>query len=253
MNTKNKTIILSIISFALGALIYNYSPIIFQEGNPWPQIKGIALLTFGNKNIIKLDTKGNKYITKRDNIEVIKTFMKDQGYEFKEQLGSGFIFIKLNPETTATAIHKYYSRYYSLWNISEKLIIKDKSLAEELKECLPKSDQASYEKCNQLLDTIMNFDDCVSAGFPILKSNPPQCTTINGKNFIDETNSDWNIFLTIINNCEVKSVFQKHNKLVTLELKDGRKLTAYEPKIDAIMEVVSELNNRCGKIRLSTE
>lgn len=39
---KNKAIIIAIISFALGALIYNYSKVIFQEGNPWPEIKAIS-------------------------------------------------------------------------------------------------------------------------------------------------------------------------------------------------------------------
>ncbi|HRY62173.1 MAG TPA: hypothetical protein P5056_00105 [Candidatus Paceibacterota bacterium] len=115
---KNKTIILAIVSFALGALIYNCSKVIFQEGNPWPQIKGIAQLTFGEQNIVKLDIEENKYITKSDSSEIIKSFMKDKGYDFAEQMGSGYLF-KSQTGAGAVATHKYYSRYYSLWTITE--------------------------------------------------------------------------------------------------------------------------------------
>lgn len=60
-----------------------------------------------------------------------------------------------------------------------------KNLAEELRDCLPKSDTASHEKCQQLLNTIKNFDECVEAGFSILKSNPPQCLLPDGRNFYE--------------------------------------------------------------------
>jgi hypothetical protein len=119
MSTKsplNISTIIAIASFALGALIYNYTPIIFQEGNPWPQIKGIIQLNFGNEKVVKLAIGENKYITKTDNPETIKSFMKDKGYEFVEQLGSGY-FCKSPTGASALAVHRYYSRYYSLWSI----------------------------------------------------------------------------------------------------------------------------------------
>jgi hypothetical protein len=58
------------------------------------------------------------------------------------------------------------------------------SLAEQLAECLPKSDMTSHEKCNELLKQITNFDNCVIAGFSIMKSNPSQCATPDGRIFI---------------------------------------------------------------------
>ena len=131
---------------------------------------------------------------------------------------------------------------------SEKL-----SIAEELRDCLPKSDMVSHEKCNKLLATIRNFDDCVKAGFTIMKSNPSQCTTVDDRIFIDETNSTWDAVLTALTNCKVKSVFQAHSKLVALKLKNGNEVTANEPQIDDVMKVVDELKSRCGDIRLSTE
>src|SRR5574344_1068923 len=111
--SKNKIIIITIIVLALGAFIYNYSAIIFQEGNPWPQIKGITQLNFTNKNIVKLSNEGNKYITKSENgTEIIKSLMKEKGYNFTEQMGSGYLF-KSDSGINAVVIHRYYSRYYS--------------------------------------------------------------------------------------------------------------------------------------------
>jgi len=251
--SKNKAVAIAIISFALGALIYNYSSVIFQEGDPWPQIKGIVQLNFTDKNIIKLSGEENRYMTKsKDGAGIIKYYMKDKGYDFIEQMGSGYFF-ESNTGESAVTTHRYYSRYYSLWSITENLTSKDTILADELKECLPKSDMASYERCNELLTTIRNFGDCVNAGFAIMKSNPPQCATPDNRTFIDETNSTWDVVLTNLNNCEVESVFQTHSKLVTLKLKNGNKVTAYEPRIDDVMNVVAELKGRCGNIRMATE
>jgi len=275
---KNKAIIIAIISFALGAFIYNYSIVIFQEGNPWPQIKGIAQLKFGGKDIVQLSGSDNKFMTESKNGTVIHDFMKTKGYEFTGQMGSGYFFEKDNLDG-AIVTHKYYSRFYSLWNITERnssqaifsgtfvcLPVKDANLPHndiclfglqdekgdyyrlynsdsnfnifgtistgvkilvegvlvsgsddiyqglgtitvkkvtqqnnidlsdgnsdfadikaELKECLPKSDTASHEKCNELLKRITDFDSCVNAGFSIMKSNPPQCAVPDGRTFI---------------------------------------------------------------------
>jgi hypothetical protein len=46
------------------------------------------------------------------------------------------------------------------------------------------SDTASKEKCDELLKQITDFDSCVMAGFSIMKSNPPQCATPDGRTFI---------------------------------------------------------------------
>lgn len=385
-----------IVIFILVVLFYR--PVIFQEGNPAPLMKGIGRLNFTRDNIVRLDMNGNRYLTKSNNgPEVIKLYMKDKGYNFIEQMGSGYLFQSLTGEG-AVATHKYYSRFYSLWNVTEntnntesgddlwvtttagagivfqypkeilaeyiseaqwppKLILEDKpftcnpsgneiqqggqteqrlvdsrlycvtkesegaagstytaytyafpqdnqtgiitftlrfvqcqnydepkasgcesersafdidgivdrivqsikikseqlSIAEELEDCLPKSNIASHEKCNELLATIRNFDDCVSAGFAIMKSNPPQCATADGRTFTDETNSTWDVALSALNNCEVKSVFQTHSELVTMNLKNGNKVTAYEPQIDDVMKAIAELNGRCGNILMATE
>ncbi len=119
--SKSKKIlfIISLIILVLGAFIIFYTPVIFQEGNPWPQIKGIAELTFCNKDVVKLDIGENKYITKSNNSELINSFMKEKNYDFTEQMGSAYLF-KSDSGASAVATHRYYSRFYSLWTITEK-------------------------------------------------------------------------------------------------------------------------------------
>lgn len=124
-SSKNKKVLLfiTLIVLIVGVFLFLYSPIIFQEGNPYPQIKGIIQLTFGKSDMVKLFGSDNKYITKnKNNQEIIRDFMKEKGYEFIEQLGAGYLF-KSDIGVRAIAVHKYYSRYYSLWNIIEDLDI----------------------------------------------------------------------------------------------------------------------------------
>lgn len=183
-SSKNKksVLIVSITFLVTGLFLSAYSPVIFQEGNPWPQIKGIAQLVFSDAEMVKLSDSGARYLTKSEGgQEVMKDFMRGKGYEFTEQMGSGYLF-RSSTGMSAIATHKYYSRYYSLWSITEN---KNNSLAEELKECLPKSDMASHEKCTELLKQITNYDSCVDAGFSIAGSSPYQCGTPDGRTFTE--------------------------------------------------------------------
>jgi hypothetical protein len=116
---KNKTtIIIAIIAFALGVLFYNYSKVIFQEGNPCPQIKGIAQLTFGKANIVKLSGSDNRYLTKSQGGPMVdEEFMKDRGYEYTDQMGSGYFYKSSDKNIVLT--RRQYSRFYTIWTIAE--------------------------------------------------------------------------------------------------------------------------------------
>jgi len=328
INKKRVFVCLGILLVVFVLAFLLYSPIIFQEGNPWPEIKGIVQLKFSDSDIVKLPGSDNKFMTESKNGTVIHDFMKTKGYEFTGQMGSGYFFKSLT-EQSAVATHKYYSRYYSLWTITEnnndsnnnlwatttndqgitfqypkELLAKyvsvaewppvikietgtyscqttpqeissmsditsqrmvddrtycvniknegaagstyssyaytttkngklvnvsftlqypncnnydegqsqactsereafdidstvdrivqsivakqeQRTLADELRDCLPKSDTASHEKCNELLKQITGYDSCVTAGFSIMKSNPPQCATPDGRTFVE--------------------------------------------------------------------
>jgi len=117
MDTKNKNKLgsLFVLIILMGGF-FIYSPVIFQEGNPCPQIRGMVELGIGHKDIVEISV--NKYMTRSANgSEEIKIFMKEKGYDFKEQMGSGYVFESLEGRS-AVVVHKYYSRFYSIWSIS---------------------------------------------------------------------------------------------------------------------------------------
>ena len=397
---KNKAIIIGIVSFAFGALIYNYSTVIFQEGNPWPKIKGIVQLTFSGSDIVKLSGSDNEYLTRsKGGPGVIETYMKNRGYEYTEQMGSGYFY--KSSDKTIVLTRRQYSRFYVIWTIPEnnnnsgtdnnpstattnndgltfqypkelsakyisvvewpptvrvesgsfscvetpqevssmmeitsqrvvdnriycvnvknegaagsvyssyvyttprrgRLVsisfvlryancanydeeesqecasereafdldatvdqivqtigwdsaFSENILANQISKCLVSSYSEDKERCDELLKRITDFDSCVMAGFPILKSNPAQCQTIDGRIFIQETNSAWEQALSAVNNCEVEKAFQTHGRIVTLTLKNGNKLSAQEPRIDDITKAAEASESKCGKIPIGTE
>ena len=330
-SSKNKKILLLVSAIILiaGVFLSLYSSVIFQEGNPWPQIKGIVQLKFGDNDIVKLSGSDNKFMTESKNGTMIHDFMKTKGYEFTEQIGSGYFFKSATGQTTI-ATHKYYSRHYSLWTITENTndsnnlwttitndqgvtfqypkellakyvsvaewppvikietgtysceitpqekssmleiigqrlvdnriycvnvknegvagivyssyvyttpkrgklvsvsfvlrypscanydeeqnqscvnereafdldatvdrivqtvswdsIFSEDTLANQILKCLASSYSGDKEKCDELLKQINDFDSCVMAGFSIMKSNPPQCATLDGRTFVE--------------------------------------------------------------------
>jgi len=120
INKKRVFVCLGILLAVFVLAFLLYSPIILQEGNPWPEIKGIAQLKFDDSDIVKLSGSDNKFMTESKNGTMIHDFMKTKGYEFTEQMGSGYFFESATGQT-AVAVHRYYSRHYSLWKITENI------------------------------------------------------------------------------------------------------------------------------------
>jgi len=110
-------LVTALVILLIGIFAFMYSPIIFQEGNPWPQIKGIIQLKFSGADIVQLSGSDNKFMTESKNGMMIHNFMKTMGYEFTEQMGSGYFF-KSPTGQSAVATHRYYSRHYSIWTIT---------------------------------------------------------------------------------------------------------------------------------------
>lgn len=121
MPTINNRRILICLGILIAAFVFAfllYRPVIFQEGNPAPLIKGIIRLNFTRDKIVKLDMEGNRYLTKsEDGREVLVDSLSNQGYEFIDQMGSGYFF-KDKDGNSLLATHRYYSRLYSIWSLT---------------------------------------------------------------------------------------------------------------------------------------
>lgn len=186
MTNPRKTIIivLATMLLILGAAFWLYSPAIFQEGNPWPQIKGATQLLLGKDRIVKLDN-GYHMTRTAGGYDALRELVGRDGYRPTEQLGSGFFFRALDGRTLVVT-HRYYSRQFSLWKISQGEKLPEPSIAEQIRQCMALSNWASHETCLRLIATINDFDSCVAAGFSIMKSNPPQCATPDGRTFVEK-------------------------------------------------------------------
>ncbi len=65
--------------------------------------------------------------------------------------------------------------------------------------------------------------------------------------------SNWNLIKQAIAECKIDSVMQTHALEVTATFKDGRIITAKEPKIDDIFYIIDQCKNKCGEIKMMTE
>lgn len=59
----------------------------------------------------------------------------------------------------------------------------DNSDAVRLQQCLPRSDNQSRETCDEILNGINSFSECVMAGFTVTSGNPNTCALPNGESF----------------------------------------------------------------------
>ncbi|MFA5024702.1 MAG: hypothetical protein WC523_07190 [Patescibacteria group bacterium] len=117
INKKRIFICLGILITVFALVFLLYRPVIFQEGNPAPLVRGIMRLSFTQDKIVKLDMAGDRYLTNSKNgQEVLVDLLKNQGYEFIEQMGSGYFFKDKN-NNALLATHRYYSRFYSVWSL----------------------------------------------------------------------------------------------------------------------------------------
>lgn len=110
---KGGVIIVVLIAIIGFATIY---PLLFQEGNPLPIIKGIIELNSSNSDIIKISDEPQRYITKtdKDNTPVIK-LMDKEGWRFDDQAGSGYIFSKDDNILIVSRVQ--YTRKYIIWEV----------------------------------------------------------------------------------------------------------------------------------------
>lgn len=116
-STWKKALIIIVVLLTSFFLIYKNT--IFQEGNPLPVLSGILKLNFTSENIVPIAENNDKYITKNSNgRDSLVSLMAEKGYEFLDQMGSGYFF-KKEGQPNVAIMHRYYSTYYDIWDVAD--------------------------------------------------------------------------------------------------------------------------------------
>lgn len=96
-------------------------PAISQEGNPWPQIKGIVSLYFPHNDLVRLSGDANRYISRAsDGFDAVKAKMEVNGYRFTEQMGSGYFFQSSDGQG-AVVTRRQYTRFFTIWSFPSEM------------------------------------------------------------------------------------------------------------------------------------
>jgi hypothetical protein len=113
---KRKILLLLSVTLILGFIIV--SPVLFQEGNPIPILKGIVELSSADNKIIQISETPERYISKTNvgNTPLIELINKE-GWEFVEQLGAALIFSKDKDRLIITSVQ--YTGTYIVWTLSD--------------------------------------------------------------------------------------------------------------------------------------
>ncbi|MFD1030175.1 hypothetical protein [Metaplanococcus flavidus] len=109
----------------IGLLTLRFGPALTQEGNPLPILSSIIGLELSDTEYEQFAEAGtgNRYVsanTGASRYEVIEEFMKDKGWDFEEQLGSGLVFE--NAEETLVIETRQFSEHYVLWDVPGEVL-----------------------------------------------------------------------------------------------------------------------------------
>ncbi|MEQ6377458.1 zf-HC2 domain-containing protein [Bacillaceae bacterium S4-13-56] len=119
IKSKILTVIMTlIVTFTLiGFFIGAYGSVVFQEGNPIPIVTSILKIEFSDSEYVKFSSSPDRYITEfeEERYSVMKEYMKERGWTFKEQMGSGFIFDNEGEQLVVET--RQYTRNYYIWDV----------------------------------------------------------------------------------------------------------------------------------------
>ena len=109
-----------IIVFLVLSLIRLY-PLLTQEENTLSVLNGILMLNIKNTDLYEydFDSSFTYYLTKTKNgFEPIILLVENDGWNFIDQAGSGFIFEKSTDDKEKLTVGTVqFSRYYRLWTL----------------------------------------------------------------------------------------------------------------------------------------
>jgi hypothetical protein len=96
-------------------------PLLTQEENTLLILSGIVQLNLNDVDIYEYDSDSatKYYIAKsKDGHDPIFKVLEDDGWTYREQFGSGFLFKKSSNETEQVTVGSIqFSRYFTLWKV----------------------------------------------------------------------------------------------------------------------------------------
>lgn len=108
------TKIMTVLTVVLILVFIGVYPVLFQEGNPLPILKGITVLNIKENKVVQISDEPQRYLTKTDKgSSPITDLMEKEGWKFDEQLGAGYFFSK--GDSKLIIISTQYTRKYRIW------------------------------------------------------------------------------------------------------------------------------------------
>lgn len=117
-------VIILVFVLLIGFIGLRFGAALTQEGNPIPIITSIIKLEILNSDYqLFSDTpSGNRYVSETESSchDVVKNFMKEKGWDFREQMGAWLVFEKNGKITTIET--RQYSKYYFIWDVPNEAL-----------------------------------------------------------------------------------------------------------------------------------
>lgn len=118
-------VLLGIVVLICGFIMIVFSSALNQEKNSIAILSSIIELEIGNRSYEQVVDENHQYQYVAENIgesryEIVKKFMQQKEWDFKEQMGSGLIFQKSN--RTITVETRQFSKYYFLWDVPKEIV-----------------------------------------------------------------------------------------------------------------------------------
>ncbi|MFV8828557.1 hypothetical protein [Alkalihalobacterium sp. APHAB7] len=113
------TVLVLLISF----IGLRFGSALFQEERPLLMLYTVMKLEFSDHDfeLISDTSTSKRYISKTrvSSEEIFHIYMSERGWNFKEQMGSGFIFEKDGMVRVVTT--RMYTRHYFIWSVPNEI------------------------------------------------------------------------------------------------------------------------------------
>lgn len=117
---KFLVVILSVLIVLIGFIGIRFGSALFQEENTTEIIVSIIKMEFSNNDYEHItDTSHGKMYVLKNNGGSLEEFMGESGWQFKDQMGSGFIFEK--DGASVVVVTRLFTKNYTLSIIPDEV------------------------------------------------------------------------------------------------------------------------------------